>query len=96
MHYYIYEFCVTFENGIWKTFKNALVMGFAMFPANLLLTILVTAVTVFAFMTLPPFLIIMLMFLIWISFMRFPIDFYVARMIKRRFIDNEKNAEDKE
>ena len=93
MHYYIYELSVTFENGIRKTFKNAFVMGLAMLPANLFLTIFVIVVTFFAFAVLPPSLIIALMLFIWICAMRFPIDFYVARLIKRRFINNREDTE---
>lgn len=93
MHYYIYELSVTFENKLGKTFKNALVMGVATLPANLFLTIFVILITFFAFERLASFLIIVLLFLIWISFMRFPIDFYTARMIKRNFIDNKDIGE---
>ena len=91
MHYYIYELSVTFENGIKKTFKNALIMGFATLPANLFITIFIVVITFFVFGMLTPFAIILLMLFLWISFMRFPIDFYVARMVKRRFIDNRED-----
>ena len=96
MHYYIYQLGVTFEGSVCRTIKNAFVMGFAMLPANLFLTFFVIAMTVFVLGILPPPAIILLMFVLWISFMRFPIDFYVARMIKRKFIDNSENGEDKE
>ncbi|MBR4172766.1 MAG: hypothetical protein IKR46_00140 [Clostridia bacterium] len=92
MHYYIYEFGVTFENRIRKTLKNAYIMAIATIPANLFLTLFVLIFTFFAFSPLAPFAIILLLFILWISFMRFPIDFYTARLIKRRFID-EKNGE---
>ena len=93
MHFYVYEFGVTFENRVWKTIKNALVMGVATFPANLFLTLFVMAVTVFAFERLSAFSIILLLLLFWISFMRFPIDFYAARLIKRKFIDKNNGGE---
>ena len=88
MHYYIYEFGITFENKTRKTFQNALITGIATLPANLFLTVFVVAATIFIFERLTSFSIILLLFLIWISFMRFPIDFYTARMIKRRFIED--------
>ena len=89
MHYYIYEFGITFENKTGKTFQNALITGIATLPANLFLTLFAAFVTVLLFEIMKPFLIILLLFLIWISLMRFPIDFYAARMIKRRFIDDK-------
>ena len=93
MHYYVYEFGVTFENKARNTLKNALIVGVATLPANMLLTIFVIIATVFVFERLTAFSIILALLLIWISLMRFPIDFYVARMIKRRFIDNNEKHE---
>lgn len=89
LHYYVYEFSVTFENNVRNTLKNAMIIGVATVPANLLLTIFTVALTVLAFERLTAFAIILLLLFVWISFMRFPIDFYVARMIKRRFIDGK-------
>ena len=92
MHYYVYEFSVTFENKTMKTIKNAMIIGVATLPANLIFTALVTAATFLAFEQITELFIILLLLLFWISFMRFPIDFYAARMIKRKFIDG-KNGE---
>ena len=92
MHYYVYEFGVTFENRVKKTLKNSYIMAIATLPANLFLTLFVAVLTFFAFSPLAPFAIILLLLILWISFMRFPIDFYTARLIKRRFIDG-KNGE---
>ena len=86
-HYYIYEFAVTFENKVFATIKNALITAIATLPANLFLTLFGVALTFFAFYPLTVFAIILLLFIIWISLLRFPVDFYAARMIKRRFID---------
>ena len=89
LHYYVYEFGVTFENKLRNTIKNALITGIATLPANLFLTLFVVLVTMWVFIRLTAISMILLLFLMWISFMRFPIDFYVARMIKRRFIDGK-------
>lgn len=89
MHYYVYELGVTFENKTFKTIKNALIIGIATLPACLLLTVFVVALSLLVFSRLVGFVIIFIAFLFWISFMRFPIDFYAARMLKRRFIDSE-------
>ena len=88
MHYYVYELGVTFDNKVSKTVKNALIIAAATFPASLILTLVVLVLTFLAFSSLSAFAIILLTFLLWISFMRFPIDFYAARMIKRKFIDS--------
>ena len=89
MHYYVYELAVTFDNKTFKTIKNAFIIGIATLPACLLLTAFAVVLSFFAFYRLDPFVNIFLTFLFWISFMRFPIDFYTARMIKRRFIDSK-------
>lgn len=89
MHYYVYELGVTFENKTFKTLKNALIIGIATLPACLCLTLFAVILTALAFSGLSALAIILLMFLIWISLMRFPIDFYASRMIKRRFIDTK-------
>ena len=88
MHYYVYELGVTFENKVFKTLKNALIIGIATLPACLILTVIILFITFSAFENLSAFSIIVLTLFLWISFMRFPIDFYAARMIKRRFIDS--------
>jgi len=92
MHFYVYEFCVTFENKTVKTIKNAFITGMATLPVNFLISAPVTVLTVLLFGHLTPFALILVAFLMWISFMKFPVDFYAARMLKRRFIDS-KNGE---
>lgn len=91
MHYYVYELGVTFENKTAKTFKNALIIGVATLPANLLLTAFVLFITLYLFtnLGLSWIAVILISFICWISFMRFPIDFYAARMIKRKFIPEQ-------
>ena len=76
--------------------KNAMIVGIATAPANLFLTIFIVGLTMIAFGNLSGFAIIALMFFMWLSFMRFPIEFYSARMIKRRFIDSKTEESGKE
>ena len=93
MHYYIYEFGVTFEDKMRKTIRNSLLLGMAEIPANLIFTVFVILLTFLVFGVLSSLLIIVMFLTFWISFMRFPVDFYVARMIKKRFIDTRINGE---
>lgn len=86
MHYYVYEFAVTFENKVGATIKNSLIMSAATLPMNLLLTIFITFITYLVFGFFTPIAIVFLSLFFWISLMRFPIDFYVARVIKRKLI----------
>lgn len=94
MHYYMYEFAVTFEIGIITMFKNSMIMAAAALPMNVLMTVIVFAGTylIASLFTIPA--VIIIMFVFWISFLRFPIDFYVARRIKRELIDpNQKESD---
>lgn len=96
MHFYMYQFAVTFENGIKDLYKNSLMMALATMPMNLLLSAVVFVLTYFAFSILTPVAIGLLVLLCWIGFMRFPIDFYSARIIKKRLIANRGNGEEAE
>ncbi|MBR4720314.1 MAG: hypothetical protein IK057_00990 [Clostridia bacterium] len=93
MHYYVYELYLTFDNKTGKTLKNALIMSMAMLPANLIFTISIIVLTFLVFGVLAPLFTIVLFLSFWISLMRFPIDFYVARMLKRKFIDTQSSGE---
>lgn len=90
MHFYLYQFVVTFENKLRVTYKNALIMAIATMPMNLILTLVVAVFTYFVFSLLTPIAIVLLTFLCWLSFMRFPIDFYSARVIKRKLIGEQE------
>lgn len=87
MHFYIYEFIITFKVSIKDAYKNSLIMAFAGLPMNIFLLAFVVVVTCLAFTYLTPIAIILVAAIFWISFMRFPIDFYTARKIKRDLID---------
>ena len=93
MHFYMYEFLVTFNVKLKDVYKNSLIMAFAAFPMNVFLVIFVTVLSYFCFSYLTPIAIILVIAIFWISFMRFPIDFYAARIIKRELIDKQKGDE---
>lgn len=94
MHFYMYEFLVTFKVSIKDVFKNSLIMAFGALPMNIFLTAFVIVVTYFAFSYLTPIAILLVVGLCWMSFMRFPIDFYAARLIKRQLIDGRNEESD--
>lgn len=96
MHFYLYQFAVTFENKLSATYKNALIMAFGTLPMCLILTAVVALITYFTFSFLTPFAIVLLSFVCWISFMRFPIDFYSARIIKRKIIASQTDGKEEE
>ncbi len=96
MHYYIYQFTITFDIKLRDIFKNSLIMSIASLPMNLFLT---AFIVIASFMILINFTTVgigLLSFICFISFMRFPIDFYVSRIIKRRLIDTQTPEESDE
>ncbi len=96
MHFYMYQFAVTFENSLREVYKNALIMALANMPMNLVLTALVVLCSYLVLGRLAPIGIILVAFLAWISMMRFPIDFYTTRVIKHKIIDARKVEESDE
>ena len=96
MHFYLYQFAITFDNKITAVFKNSFIMALASLPMNIFLTMLVLVLTYMLFSVLTPVAIVLVMLLFWISFMRFPIDFYSARIIQRKLIDSITTGESDE
>ena len=89
MHFYMYEFAITFDYKLSTIYKNSFLMALANMPMNLFLTALVLVCSYFALGGLSRLGIIVVSLLLWISMMRFPIDFYTARTIKRKIIGDE-------
>ncbi len=98
MHYYMYQFTITFDIKLKDIFKNSLIMAIASLPMNLFLTAFVIIAGFAVLINFTTVGIVLLSFLCFVSFMRFPIDFYAARIIKRRLIDAQAsdNEEDDE
>lgn len=93
MHYYMYQFSVTFKQGVFAMFKNSLIMAFAELPMNILMTLLVFAgIYIICSLFLMPAVII-IMFVFGLSFLRFAVDFYVSRKLKKLFIDPIRKEE---
>lgn len=96
MHFYMYQFTVTFDNKIGEIYKNSLIMALANLPMNLLLTVIVIVCSYFVLGMLSLFGMALVSLVFWISLMRFTIDFYSARTIKRKLIadDDEKGSDE--
>jgi len=94
MHFYMYEFLITFNVKVKDVFKNSLIMAFASAPINVFLVIFVVVATYMFFSILTPIAILLVTFLFWVSLMRFCIDFSSARKIKKELIDKVNKESD--
>lgn len=96
MHFYMYEFEVTFKNSFFEIYKNSLIMALATLPMCVLITLIVYFVTVILLGFLNPVISLTISALVWISVMRFVVDFYAARTIKRKILPKYENGASEE
>lgn len=94
MHFYIYQLMVTFECTTKQLFKNALLLAIAKLPMNALLAIIALVLNFVIFNFLNPAIALALSFCIWSGLVRFPIEFYAARVLEKTFINNAKSKTD--
>lgn len=83
MHYYIHQLIVTFENKLKDVYKNALLFAMSSVPQNLLLTAFIIAVLYSVCNNLTPFIVMIVSLVLLISFLRFPVEFFVYRTINK-------------
>lgn len=81
VHFYIYQIMVTFECTMLQLYRNSFLFAFAKLPMNMLFFIFILAVLTGISMLVSPGVVIMLYFVIGISFSVFPTAFYSARSI---------------
>lgn len=93
MHFYMYEFAVTFTDGVISIYKNSIIMAFATIPMCILLGAIICFLSFILLGIFMPTIVIILALVCWVSIMRFIVDFYTARVIKSKVID--KMNEDK-
>ena len=86
MHFYMYEFEVTFKNSLLEVYKNSLIMAFATLPMCVLITLIIYLATVILLGFLNPLIVLIISALVWMSIMRFAVDFYTARTIKKKIL----------
>lgn len=90
MHFYMYEFEVTFEGKLACVYKNSFIMAAATLPMCVLLGVIIFFISVNFLGHLSPIGIIFFALVFWMSVMRFIVDFYSARVIKRKLIPDEE------
>lgn len=93
MHFFMYEFEITFENKIREIYKNSLLMSIAAFPMCAVITAIILILNYIILAAMSSGVIVFISFIIWIGLMRFMIDFYAARFIKRHFLKETKESE---
>lgn len=94
IHPYLYQLMVTFECSVFELYKNAVLLTLAKLPMSFLLT-LVQAVLIFAVFTiLSPAIAILFCLILGPCIMRFPMEFYAARVIERSILKDIKKKND--
>lgn len=93
MHFYMYEFEITFENSFLMVYKNSLIMAFATLPMCALITAIIYLSTFIILGYFNPLIVLFVSALLWISTMRFAVDFYTARTIKKTIMPRYENRE---
>lgn len=90
-NFYIYQLMVTFENSLFELYKNSIILSLVNTPWNLGIIVLILLINGFLFITFSPilemFTALVLMLLIYLSVMRYSIEFYTSRYIGRTILD---------
>lgn len=98
MHFYIYQFMVTFQSGTMQLFKNSFIFAVANMPMCIFLLIFAVVLNLAMFTYIPnPALVLLLDFLIGLSLARFPIEYSASRVISKKLlsaIEQEKEETD--
>lgn len=93
MHFFMYEFEITFENKLKEIYKNSMLLSIATFPMCAVITVIICFLTYIVLAVLRSGIVIIASFIIWVGLMRFMIDLYTARFIKRNFLTDTKESE---
>ncbi len=94
MHFYMYEMEVTFKDGIVRLYKNSFLMAIATMPMCLLIDVIICFVSFTLLRFLTPVAILIVAFVCWISLMRFMVDFYTARVIKKNILSKYEETDE--
>lgn len=91
MHFYMYEFEITFENSFIQIYKNSIIMSLATLPMCIVITLVVYFATTLILGFLNPVVVLIIVAFFWLSMMRFVVDFYAARTIKKKILPRYEN-----
>lgn len=98
MHFYIYQFMVTFQSGTIQLFRNSFIFAAANMPMCIFLLVFAVILSLAIFTFIPnPALALLLDFLIGVSLARFPIEYSASRAISKKLlsaIEKEKEETD--
>lgn len=83
MHIYFYQFIITYELKFRYALKNSLIMAIANFPMNIVIVLIPLGITYFVMSYINPYFILFLAIILWMSFFRYPIEFYATRVINK-------------
>ena len=87
-HFYLYQFMVTFEDKLLRLYKNSFLLALATFPQCLLAAALIIIVEYIIFNTFSAAVSIVLVLLLLVAFVRFPAEFFTARIIQKKILEN--------
>lgn len=97
IHPYLYQLMVTFECSFSSLYKNAILLTLAKLPMNFLLTAIESAFILAAFVFLSPAIAVLFSLILGPCVMRFPSEFYAARVIERSILrDMQKKTPEAE
>ncbi len=90
-NFYIYQLMVTFENSLFELYKNSIILSLINTPWNVGIIFIILLINGFLFITFSPiiemFTALVLMLMIYLSVMRFTLEFYTSRYIGRTILD---------
>lgn len=95
MHPYIYQIMVTFECKIWAVYKNALLITLAKLPGNVFTLLVGAAVLFLLFTVLNPVAASLIVVMAGLCLVRYPGEFYAARVIERSILKGMKEKKPK-
>ena len=83
VHFYVYNLMVTFKCTIKELFRNSFMLAIGKSPMNLILAIFIGFVILLMFSTFRIGFSLFLLFIGFFGFLRFPIEFYVTRVVQK-------------
>lgn len=96
LHQYFYQFIITFKLTFAAALKNSLLMALSYLPFGVLFMAVAVVLTYFLATTFQPMFTLLLSALCWIAFLRYPLEFFAARVIERKLLPEQAESVDGE